>query len=1314
MKRVTLQIKGVFIALLTVMTAVCIGLSVALMRRTTIASATSSDFKVVGMSIRTGTPDGLRFVAAVSDDVKAEYGDSALYGMIVVPESKADETLTISKEGEASDTDAIVILRGEWWSEELLTDNGIESGYSAYSCAIYGTDGIFPEALYNTPVSAVGFIIPESGEKEILYTEKATRSISYVATVESLQEGYTDNAVVEKFVDGAQTSLLVNGGMTVASTEPITPQVTIAEMPAKTSPLVSVEYTSDNADVAKIVDNQVVAVSTGTANITATVRAGGSAFVQVSTEITVDLVASYLTLTGDQLQSQVTGSDATTNEQTDLTWTFSTNMTPSAISVAGEELADSDWSAVETAEGYAVTVTGEALCEASAVGLTSLTATFERYGQTQTASMTAGISSLYVEGSRRVWVADGNGLSHYGLGSSAPLENGVNTGTALCYVNTGVGSAPTIETTGTYAGTLKVQATGGIAMLYNQLSTGVPYIVRMKFYVADGTIDSLLWKWKDNDINSSWIQSGALRSDVGSDFKSTIATESTTAGTLYTWTAYFPSVTTADSLALWPVTGETLYVESVELFASNYEKQADGNSRANQAYTYTVYNKSMGTLVGFGYFNQSTRTVGTSYTGGRVCIVDDLNAADGRFNSWRVTAGAKVLEENVDYFVGINNSAGANALFLTDSYLSDKAGQTISLTIERRSSLYDYDLTGNAVYAPQKATVTINVVEGKFTELDSRYQFVDANSWTITSDGSYPLSYWSDAGAPSYYTDNQFATGTSLALPGSAAGMLSLNQLDPTKAYRMQMTFRVSNAADIAGLLWKYQVSSTEGKNVSWIENNAIKSGYDGTISKEGNVYTWTFDIPKTDWTSAQLFLWPTAQALKIYVNTIEIMQVDDGTDTLEFATMSDIHIGDYETEEGLIRALEAATKVGGSDMDLILFNGDLTENTAITGTNEQIVTFKEIYDAYASGIPFMYSHGSTHEISVGSTGVTTRNLFTGVFSTSSYQMDLQTANYYIDNGFRHAIIDGYHFFTLDFNGVSGYVSDWNTSVMEAQLKAITLTDPDRPIFVSVHRPDDVTLDKSLGQLFSKYPQVICFNGHIHNSVAREDAITQQDGFTKVNTGGLNYYRVTAYDRFRVDDNPYEDYYDGNERYNFEQMLYVTVDKNNVVTIARYDAYNGGVQIGTTWTVGAGHTADYTDERKTTAKPCYFTEDSRLIITPTDDGSTRTIKVNFSPCEYGEAGAAIYYQVQLYQKSEGVYTQTKHIEMSSREVFFPNNTGYAYEVPYEYIFEGESLVDYAIVVTAYDCWNVSSNAMVFSSAGDFVWDGATTGRVEQQ
>ncbi len=1285
--------------------------------RTTASAAQESDFLLVGASLRVGKPEGVRFVAQVSDAAKTEYGANAKYGIVYIETAHDTEDLAISYDGTnfiVNNEHATVVERSGWWSDTLCEANGL-TGEGYFYSGVFSAKSIdesekFPTGLYNTPITAMGFVIPESGAT--VYTERITRSIGYVASIESLKNTYVSSMATDEIVALTDVSFSINNGQNVLEGLAITPDLKIGGVSAMASSIVQITYTSDNESIAKIVKGQVVAVDNGSTTITATVKVDGTKSISQSVSVTVQMDEPFLQLVGDSFQTQLVGNDETVNATTDLTWNFSTNMQPTAVTLLGQELAKSDWTATATDGGYALTVKGTALREVNAVGYTSLTVTFGKGVHKKETSLTAGISSLYTGETGKVWAQDTNALLHYDLGSEAPSENAVGTGTALRYISTGVAEAPTLTTTGDFVGTLKVQSVtgGGMALLYDELSTGIPYIVRTKFYVEDGEITNLLWKWDTNNINASWIVNDALRTD-GSDFKSSLEEEVTSKGTLYTWTAYFPAVTSADRLVLWPVTGETLYLESVELFASNYMKQGSDNSGVNTAYTYTLYNKSMGALVGYGNFNAAERSVGTSSTGGRVCIIDDLNDGNDRFDSWQVTDNGVALTENTDYFVGMNNSAGSNALFLTDTYLKNKGGQTLTLTVARRSKSCDFDLYGNAIYAPKTASITLNVVEGKFSELETRYQFIDENSWTITSDGTYPLSYWSSAGTPSYYVDDRFATGTSLALPGNAGGMLSFNQLDVSKEYRFKMVFRVSNNGSITNLLWKYLNADN---NISWIESGGIKTNYKGTLTKEGEIYTWTFDIPKSTQTSDQLFLWPTSSALKIYVNYIEILQVDDGTDSLKFVTMSDVHIGDYETEEGFARALTTANQVAGGNLDLILINGDLTNTTASTNTNEQIVTFKEVYEANAGGVPMMYSLGSTHEIGVGHTGQGTRGLFTGTLGSSYYQMDLQTMDYYSANGFRHAIVSGYHFFTLDFNGVSVGISEQNVHVMEEQLKAITFTDPDRPIFVSIHRPDDVSMSQKMGQMLSKYPQVICFNGHIHNSVAREDAISQQNGFTTINTGGLNYYRVSGYDRFATDANPYVNYYNGYERYDFEQILYVEVSADNVVSVRRYDAHNNGVKIATTWTVGAGHAADYTDARIESATACYFTDTSRLIITPTASTGTGNIKVNFSPCEYGDAGAVNYYQVQLYHKTDGVYTLTQHIEMTSQEVFYPNNTGYLYEVPYEYLFEGVSLNDYAVVVTGYDCWNVSSNAMVFSSSGDFVWDGETIGRVEQQ
>ncbi|MBR2903290.1 MAG: MBL fold metallo-hydrolase, partial [Clostridia bacterium] len=218
-------------------------------------------FEMIGASVRTADPDGIRFIAQVADEAVAKYGEGAKYGVIVVPadlDTPAD--LTVEYDGSTytiSNEKAMVIEAGQWWSDELEAIYGVKDGYAAYSGALLAAQNAegevvnFPASFYNRPMTAVGFIIPEEGET--VYTEKVTRSIAYVASVEKMKENYEEVAAIERIAAGAALKVSVNDGKKLENLyKTYEPTFTIGGMDAATSALVNVTYTSSAPEIAKI------------------------------------------------------------------------------------------------------------------------------------------------------------------------------------------------------------------------------------------------------------------------------------------------------------------------------------------------------------------------------------------------------------------------------------------------------------------------------------------------------------------------------------------------------------------------------------------------------------------------------------------------------------------------------------------------------------------------------------------------------------------------------------------------------------------------------------------------------------------------------------------------------------------------------------------------------------------------------------------------------------------------------------------------------------------------------------------------------
>lgn len=404
---------------------------------------------------------------------------------------------------------------------------------------------------------------------------------------------------------------------------------------------------------------------------------------------------------------------------------------------------------------------------------------------------------------------------------------------------------------------------------------------------------------------------------------------------------------------------------------------------------------------------------------------------------------------------------------------------------------------------------------------------------------------------------------------------------------------------------------------------------------------------------------------------------------TLRLGVMSDTHLG-ANVGSNMDYALQALKGVSGDRLDMMLFSGDLTDTTGSTVVNDQIKAFRAKYNREMKGTPFVFCLGSTHDLPAmsGSTRPTTLETIRGLYKDTlgNFDYDL-SADTYADTGIRHAVMNGYHIFAIDYLPTEEALAD-----MVTEMETLTAEDADKPIFVILHNPAETHITS----LFAEFPQVICFSGHYHNSSAREDSIKQDGGYTQVHIGGTAYYRVDGYNRFNTAD-PFLNL--GNI-YKFAQSLYVEVDEENTVTIYRVDGYTGET-FGEPWVINPDRRDVYTNERKETAKPCTFPEDAKIDVY---EGST-AVQVDFDGATMGDAGPALYYNISLLEKnSQGQYVMTQSADVGSQQVFYPNDEG----IPaghYTHTFRGVNVSDYAIVIRAVDCWQTSTSVLVHSTGG---------------
>lgn len=434
--------------------------------------------------------------------------------------------------------------------------------------------------------------------------------------------------------------------------------------------------------------------------------------------------------------------------------------------------------------------------------------------------------------------------------------------------------------------------------------------------------------------------------------------------------------------------------------------------------------------------------------------------------------------------------------------------------------------------------------------------------------------------------------------------------------------------------------------------------------------------------------------------DTIEedVKEFDPSMIQLSFGAISDTHLGDKDTEESFRNILSYIQEVNGSTPDLYMVSGDITNTTAKTEEKTEIRLFKNVFEETTQESPLLYCLGPSHDVPSGAPAENLRMLYYSTFGSSYYENDLEPSSM-LAKGFRHIKIKDYHFFAIDWSSsVDKKYSQEDLNWLENELKAAAEENKDKPIFISTHVP---VVDQ-LKPIFAKYPQIFCFTGHVHNSVAREDSISQDLGFTSVHCGAVAYYRVDGYNRFYKADNPYLNL--GNI-YDFAQGLVVQVDANQNVRITRVDGHNK-TTIGNAWDIPTGNITKYTNERKNSAKNCSFDDSAKIKI---EVPNSTSLRISFDAANSGDAGPAQYYMVELLTPdANGKYQVLQHAEMSSQQVFYPNDKNIP-DYHYSHTFTDINCQsDFAVVVTAWDCWDSSENALVYTN-GTFVYDGLATG-----
>lgn len=309
------------------------------------------------------------------------------------------------------------------------------------------------------------------------------------------------------------------------------------------------------------------------------------------------------------------------------------------------------------------------------------------------------------------------------------------------------------------------------------------------------------------------------------------------------------------------------------------------------------------------------------------------------------------------------------------------------------------------------------------------------------------------------------------------------------------------------------------------------------------------------------------------------------------FGVISDTHVTASKTNEK-DRLAKAFQLIGSQNADAAVVVGDLTDS----GVKSEYDVWSSIVKANIGNMQLIASMGN-HE---GNSA----DLFTGATG------DKPNANY---------LIKGYHFITLSpgsgsFDATTGkgttqggsdyaYVVNW----LKVQLDQAVKEDPNKPIFVFFHHPLRYTFyvsdewygsglatgkDDTFNSVFTGYPQVVAFSGHIHSPNNNPKSIWQDGGFTAVNTATTSYFEMES---GMVDGTVPADGHDA------AQGMLIEAEGSKV-TIRNYDMISNQF-IPQTWQFDVSKPSEfpYTKARDAVAKAPVFPQNAAIRVSNIND-----------------------------------------------------------------------------------------------------------------
>lgn len=341
-------------------------------------------------------------------------------------------------------------------------------------------------------------------------------------------------------------------------------------------------------------------------------------------------------------------------------------------------------------------------------------------------------------------------------------------------------------------------------------------------------------------------------------------------------------------------------------------------------------------------------------------------------------------------------------------------------------------------------------------------------------------------------------------------------------------------------------------------------------------------------------------------------------TPTFRFVVASDMHISANNSDSqmtkirfrDMFRQMNAyADEQEYNRIDAVLLAGDITDG----GTNADLQAARQIINANIAEESELIITMGNHD-------------YWGDKSNPS-QMIAQFEHVFGESN-SHKVIGGYHFVTLcadkDRAGDPGW--DYSQTVVDYARTEIAAayeaTGPDQPIFVMQHVGNTNTCAgtcehtngnavATLNELYTQYPNVVCFAGHSHFSCNDECSIHQKD-YTSIATGGLYYSTRTTLNGTAIEM--------GNQ-YEMAQNYVVEMDENHVMRVRCWDILQQKF-VGETWEISSWDKDDflYTEDRFADGD-LFFVDGATVSVA---DSTAYEANVQFDPVPQTSLSARIY------------------------------------------------------------------------------------------